>query len=178
MISGQNSPRENPGEEEYILEAQLRAYVRRNLYPFHMPGHKRKLAPAPGLPYDWDLTEVEGVDDLHDAEGILKEAMDRTARLFGAYKTWYLVGGSTVGILAAVRCAARAGSEIIAARNCHKSVLHAAELLNLRVHWVYPRAQSGYLRRCDHKPDLRGRAVGYRIDRRYLPPCRRAAHYR
>ena len=144
MISGQNSPRENPGEEEYILEAQLRAYVRRNLYPFHMPGHKRKLAPAPGLPYDWDLTEVEGVDDLHDAEGILKEAMDRTARLFGAYKTWYLVGGSTVGILAAVRCAARAGSEIIAARNCHKSVLHAAELLNLRVHWVYPSFNDTY----------------------------------
>ena len=138
MISGQNSPCENLGQEEYILEAQLRAYVDQNLYPFHMPGHKRRLAPAPGLPYDWDLTEVDGVDDLHDAEGILKDAMDRTARLFGAYKTWYLVGGSTVGILAAVRCAARAGSEIIAARNCHKSVLHAAELLNLRVHWVYP----------------------------------------
>ncbi len=87
---------------------------------------------------------MEGVDDLHDAEGILKEAMDRTARLFGAYKTWYLVGGSTVGILAAVRCAARAGSEIIAARNCHKSVLHAAELLNLRVHWVYPSFNDTY----------------------------------
>lgn len=122
----------------YRLETELKAYVAQGLYPLHMPGHKRRLAPAPDLPYAWDLTEVEGTDDLHRAEGILAEAMKRTAALYGAERTWYLVGGSTCGNLAAIRAAAPAGSEIICARNSHKSVFHAIELGGLQVHWLYP----------------------------------------
>ena len=39
-------------------------------YPLHMPGHKRRVPPAPGLGcYAWDLTEIDGADDLHDADG-------------------------------------------------------------------------------------------------------------
>ncbi|MDO4285922.1 MAG: aminotransferase class V-fold PLP-dependent enzyme [Eubacteriales bacterium] len=123
---------------EFILQKQLQDYVNSGLYPFHMPGHKRRMSPAPGLPYAWDVTEVSGSDDLHHAEGILREAMERTAALFGAARTWYLVGGSTCGNLAAIRAAAPAGSEVIAARNCHKSVYHAIELGGLRVHWIEP----------------------------------------
>ena len=67
-------------------------------YPLHMPGHKRRVPPAPGLGcYAWDLTEIDGADDLHDADGILADAMARTAALYGARRCWYLVGGSTVG---------------------------------------------------------------------------------
>ena len=67
-------------------------------YPLHMPGHKRRALPAPGLGcYAWDLTEIDGADDLHDADGILADAMARTAALYGARRCWYLVGGSTVG---------------------------------------------------------------------------------
>ena len=70
-------------------------------YPLHMPGHKRRVPPAPGLGcYAWDLTEIDGADDLHDADGILADAMARTAALYGARRCWYLVGGSTVGLLA------------------------------------------------------------------------------
>lgn len=125
-------------QNKAILQAQLESYAAKGLYPFHMPGHKRRLAPAPDLPYTWDVTEVEGLDDLHHADGILQQAMRRTALLCGARRTWYLVGGSTTGILAAVRAAAPGGSEIIAARNCHKSVYHAVELGDLDVHWLFP----------------------------------------
>ena len=46
-------------------------------YPLHMPGHKRRVPPAPGLGcYAWDLTEIDGADDLHDADGILADAME------------------------------------------------------------------------------------------------------
>lgn len=119
------------------LEAQLRCLAK-TAYPFHMPGHKRRLAPSEDLPVSWDFTEVEGADDLHHAEGILLAAMQRTALLFHAKRTWYLVGGSTVGNLAAIRACAKKGSEILAARNCHKSVYHAIELLDLSVHWLMP----------------------------------------
>ncbi len=121
-----------------ILRSQLQTLMDQNQYPFHMPGHKRNITPVPDLPVAWDITEIEGSDDLHDAQGILKEAMERTAALCGADRTWYLVGGSTCGNLAAVRAAAPRDSEVIVARNCHKSIYHAIELGNLQVHWIAP----------------------------------------
>ena len=104
----------------------------------HMPGHKRMQVPGSSLPYDIDVTEVEDTDNLHDAHGMLKEAMDRASALCGSAKTWYLVGGSTAGILSGIRSLAPFGSEVIAARNCHMSVYHAIELGHLKVHWIFP----------------------------------------
>lgn len=125
-------------KNEHILSTQLEEYCEKGKYPMHMPGHKRNLAPAPGLPYTWDVTEVQGTDDLHDAQGILKDAMERTSRLFGSFRTWYLVNGSTCGILASLYAVVPYGGEVIIARNCHKSVFHAMELMNLTVHWLMP----------------------------------------
>lgn len=120
-----------------ILESQIAALIR-NTIPMHMPGHKRLLKPSDSLPYDLDLTEIEGADDLHDADGILRDAMERAAGLWGSGRTWFLVGGSTCGILAGIRAAVPFGGEIIAARNCHRSVYHAIELGGYKVHWVIP----------------------------------------
>lgn len=133
-------------ENRYILQTELEEYTKRGLYPLHMPGHKRRMAPAPGLSpaFSWDMTEVEGVDDLHEADGILAQAMERTAELFGAQRTWYLVGGSTCGILAGIRALAPAGSTVIAARNCHKSVYHAAELNHYRTVWLTPPVDAAF----------------------------------
>lgn len=125
-------------ERTDLLKKELEEYTGSGIYPFHMPGHKRRISPAAGIAVDCDLTEVEGTDDLHQAHGILRAAMDRTAAFFGSRKTWFLVGGSTTGNLAAIRAVAPMGSEIIAARNCHKSVYHAIELGALQVHWIWP----------------------------------------
>ena len=46
--------------------------------------------------------------------------------------------GKHLRLLAAIRAAAPFGSEVIAARNCHRSVFHAIELGNYKVHWVIP----------------------------------------
>ena len=125
-------------QDPYILHTQLEAYAAQGLYPFHMPGHKRRMPPAPGLPAGWDVTEVPGTDDLHDAGGILRQAMERTAVLCGADRTWYLVNGSTCGLLAGIRALARRDSEVLCARNCHKAVYHALELSGYRIHWIMP----------------------------------------
>lgn len=127
-----------------ILERQLQQYVRSGLYPFHMPGHKRVLMPSAALPYALDLTEVKGTDDLHDARGILQSAMKRAAEVFHADRTWFLVNGATCGNLAAVYAAVPFGGTIIAARNCHKSVWHAFELLHLKVHWIMPQPDDAF----------------------------------
>ena len=93
-----------------ILQQQCEALAGAR-YPLHMPGHKRPVPPAPGLGcYAFDLTEIEGADDLHDASGILADAMARTAALYGSARCWYLVGGSTVGLLAGIRATAPFGT--------------------------------------------------------------------
>ena len=124
----------------HLLQTRLEDYAAAAPYPLHMPGHKRRVDPAPGLPAAWDVTEVPGVDDLHEAQGILADAMNRAAALWGAQRSWFLVNGSTGGILAAIRAAAltRPGRPIVCARNCHKSVYHAIELNALAVEWMTP----------------------------------------
>ena len=114
-------------------------------YPLHMPGHKRRVPPAPGLScYAFDLTEIDGADDLHDARGILAEAMARTAALYGSARCRYLVGGSTVGLLAGIRALAPFGSEVLVARNCHKAVYHALELGHLTARYLIPPVLPGF----------------------------------
>ena len=67
-------------QTEHRLYDQLAAAAQA-AYPLHMPGHKRQPGPVPGLPYAWDTTETPATDDLHDAGGILAQAMARTAAL-------------------------------------------------------------------------------------------------
>ena len=77
--------------------------------------------------YGIDITEIDGFDNLHHAEGILQKAQQRANRLYGeeGTETFFLVNGSTCGVLASVMTALRRGGEILIARNCHKSVYHA-----------------------------------------------------
>ena len=121
------------------LYTALSSYSDSDYYPYHMPGHKRnKLAGDMAQYYGIDITEIDGFDDLHHAEGILRDAMQRANRLYGAEETFYLVNGSTCGVLASIMTAAERGSELLIARNCHKSVYHAAILQELRLHYYYP----------------------------------------
>lgn len=126
------------------LYEKLREYCASEAVPFHMPGHKRQV--EHGLlrefpnPFQIDLTEIEGFDDLHHAEGILRESMDKAAEIYGAERSYYLVNGSTGGILSAVSWAADRAAEpvILMARNCHKSVYHGVFLNRLSVGYLYP----------------------------------------
>ena len=112
-------------------------YGKSDYVPFHMPGHKRKVMEFEN-PYSFDITEIDGFDNLHHAEGILKEAQKYAASVCQADETHFLVNGSSGGILSAVFSAAKQNGELIMARNCHKSVYHAAELRQLKTHFLYP----------------------------------------
>ena len=119
------------------LKDKLKEYSKSDIYPMHMPGHKRNA----GLFSDVekiDMTEVEGLDNLHDPEGIIKESMDRVSSLLGTDKTYFLVNGSTVGVLAAIQSATDIGDEIIIGRNSHKSVYNAVEIRDLKPVYLYP----------------------------------------
>ena len=130
------------------LYDKLAAYGQSDFYPYHMPGHKRNN--SMGIPYALsesfkiDITEIDGFDNLHHSEGILKQAQGRAAKLYGAEETFFLVNGSTCGILAAISAAADRRDSILIARNCHKSVYHAAFLQELQMRYLYPEQIAGY----------------------------------
>ena len=115
----------------------LLAYGKSDVYPFHMPGHKRQVEDFEN-PFLIDITEIDGFDNLHHPEGILKEAQERAAEVYGSRSTYFLVNGSTCGILSAVSALVRPGGEIGLARNCHKASYHACYLGDLVIHSLYP----------------------------------------
>ena len=114
----------------------LTQYSSTDAYPFHMPGHKRRAAHLcdPAL---IDITEIDGFDNLHHAEGILKEAQERAAALYGSSETHFLVNGSTAGILSAIGACTRPGSCLLMARSSHRSAYNAAALNRVRTAWLY-----------------------------------------
>ena len=108
------------------LYKKLEAYGKSDFYPFHMPGHKRNpLAVDGDFPVERDITEIDGFDNLHHAEDILKRAQEDVARLYGVPESFYSINGSSGAILAAVSAAVDKGGQILVARNCHKAVYHA-----------------------------------------------------
>ncbi len=121
-----------------MLDEKLKKYGKSNIYPFHMPGHKRR-SPDEIDPYRIDITEIEGFDNLHSAAGIIKEAQERAAALYGARRSFYLINGSTCGLLAAVCASAGRRQRILVARNCHKAVYHAIALWELSADYLYPK---------------------------------------
>ena len=124
----------------YNIFDKLKNYSDSDYYAFHMPGHKRNLDLMDGTsPYRIDITEIDGFDDLHHAEGILKEAQERAAEVYHADETHFLVNGSTVGILSAILGTTEKGDSILVARNCHKSVYHAIYLNELDPVYLYPK---------------------------------------
>lgn len=117
------------GQKSPLLE-QLRDYSHSDFYPFHMPGHKRVALDFPN-PWSVDITEIEGFDNLHHARGILKELQEEAARLFGAGESFFLVNGSTCGLLSAISACVKRGGKLLMSRNCHKSVYHGVYLRDI-----------------------------------------------
>lgn len=122
--------------KERYLDRRLEEYGDSDYYPFHMPGHKRQFAEET-FPSKIDITEIDGFDNLHDAQEILKMAQERTAELYGAAHTYFSVNGSTCGLLSAISAAVPRGGKILVARNCHRAVYHAAYLRQLTVEYLY-----------------------------------------
>ena len=131
-------------------------YQRSGTLRLHMPGHK-------GVPFlgcePLDITEIQGADALYEAEGIIAESERNAAALFGTARTLYSTEGSSQCIramlyLALLGYGPKAGvrPRILAARNVHKSFIHACALLDLDVVWLMPDQASHSLCSCPITP--------------------------
>ncbi|MCM1496505.1 MAG: aminotransferase class I/II-fold pyridoxal phosphate-dependent enzyme [Bacteroides sp.] len=151
-----------------IFNDCLQEYCSRDYYPWHMPGHKRQVVASTemeavkevneseertektgnsvidGLGIQMDVTELPGLDNLLAPEGVLSESMAQLAEIYGSRKSYYLVNGSTCGILTTVSAVCDSGDTIIMSRNCHKAVYNIVALLNLKPVYLYPRTIEPY----------------------------------
>ena len=127
------------------------AYEQSGTARLHMPGHKGK---GPLGCEGRDITEIAGADSLYEAGGVIAQSEQNAAALFGAKATFYSAGGSSQCI-GAMLCLALQKSKsrvVLAARNAHKSFLHAAALLDADVRWLWPRPYS--LLACPVTPEM------------------------
>ncbi len=85
---------------------------------------------------DLDITEVDPLDNLHNPEGIIREAQELLAKTYKVKKAYFLVNGSSGGNLAAIFSAFNEGDEVLVERNCHKSIYNGLILRKLKVVYI------------------------------------------
>ena len=122
------------------LYQRLKQYSESGVYPFHMPGHKRRVEDGGSIPYEIDITEIADFDNLHAPEknGVLWNIYEEMTQFYDTAKSIPLVNGSTTGLMSALSACVTLEDEVIVARNCHKAVYRTCELLGLKAHYVYP----------------------------------------
>ncbi len=126
------------GQRMGDLYQKLKEYAESDFYPYHMPGHKRKLyGETLSHSAKFDITEIDDFDNLHDAHGILKEIQEKASALYGAEESFFLVNGSTAGILSAISATVPEKGKILMARGCHKAAYHSAYLRKLTPKYLY-----------------------------------------
>ncbi len=115
-------------------------YISLNKARLHMPGHKG----ADFLGFEkFDITEIDGADDLSNPKGIILKSENNASALFDTRHSFFVTGGSSQSIKAMVYMAKlrskTASNLILAGRNAHKAFLHAVSLLDIQVEWLYPK---------------------------------------
>ncbi|MFC5714432.1 aminotransferase class I/II-fold pyridoxal phosphate-dependent enzyme [Thalassorhabdus alkalitolerans] len=126
------------------LYDKVAAFAGSSPLSFHVPGHKNGVVfptfskePFSSL-LPFDLTELEGLDDLHEPEGVIGEAQDLAADLYGTLSTFFLVGGSTAGNLAMIMSAFQEGDKVAVQRDAHKSVINGLRLAKVEPVFISP----------------------------------------
>lgn len=109
-----------------IIDELIR-YIDKNEIPYSMPGHKR------GRAFDenfkkillyGDITEIDGLDNLHKPEGCIKESLLQLKNVYKSYKSYFLINGSSSGNIIMLNSFFEEGDKIIVERNCHKSIFN------------------------------------------------------
>lgn len=134
----------------------LRKYAEEKNNIFHMPGHKLGKGVPGELSHNLlqlDVTEIDGTDNLHYPEGIIKEAQELAAKAFGADRTFFLVNGSTCGVQAAIMTACARGQKIIVGRDSHKSVASGLILSGAEPIFVQPEFNDEFAISAEIKPE-------------------------
>ncbi len=121
----------------------LRQIKKENLVSFHMPGHKNnksyfkeKLKTLDLI--DIDITEIPGADHLHVPTSSIMNSQKKLSEYYQSHKSYFLVNGSTCGILSMIFATTKRNDKILVNRNAHQSVMNGILLNGLAPVYVMP----------------------------------------
>ncbi|KHO40369.1 decarboxylase, partial [Clostridium tetani] len=134
-----------------LVEGVLNYIKKKNIY-FSMPGHKQGegfLSTDIGKKIKeqilkLDITEVDGVDNLHNPTGIIKESQIKLSELYGSKKSYFLVNGSSSGNMIMTFSSFEEGDKVIVDRNCHKSIFNTIIIRKLKAIYVKNKIHKGF----------------------------------
>ena len=117
---------------------KIKNYLKKGIYPFHMPGHKRNPVFLPKEIFKFDLTEIPGMDVLNKPTDIILDFQRRLAKLYNAKETFFLTNGASTGVIASVLACCKHGQRIYAQRNSHVSFYNALILSGAYPEYIMP----------------------------------------
>ncbi len=123
---------------KFFISEIVDNYIEDDYISFHMPNHKNQsiLTKNTNL-LSLDFTEIEDFDNLQDPKGAIKNSLERISSIYKTKKSYILVNGSTVGILASILGVCDKNDLILINRDSHKSVLSAIELCGCSFSYIY-----------------------------------------
>ena len=134
-----------------LVEA-MKNYKKTPMTGFHIPGHNRGLGILPEFSnligsdvLNLDTTdEFDNLGTLHPQTGAIKEAQELAAKTYGAKRTFFVTGGSTIANLALAFAITNPFEEVLIGRNCHRSVLTGLIISGAKVNWAIPKKLSDW----------------------------------
>lgn len=127
------------------LYDSLNNVIKQNTLRLHMPGHKGKSFFKPfDKIFEYDFTETKRTGNLYEEDGAIRKAELLAAKYYGAQDCHFLTGGSTQGIHAALGYACGIGGSVLIDRCCHKSVVCACAIFDLKTYFIYPKINEKY----------------------------------
>lgn len=127
----------------------MKAYHKRNVVPFDVPGHKHGVGLDEYRSYfgdtmlELDVNSMKCLDNLCNPISVIKEAEDLAAEAYGADGAFFLVNGTTIGVQTMLLSAVKPGEKVILPRNAHKSATTALILSGARPIYMQPEVHEG-----------------------------------
>lgn len=109
---------------------KIKAYGMSDTTPLDVPGHKlgaiqNEFREFLGSNvFRLDANAPRGLDNLAKPKGVIKEAQALAADAFGADHAYFLINGTSQGIITMIMSACKAKEKIIIPRNVHKSAIN------------------------------------------------------
>ena len=126
------------------LVAALLNYAKKNNICYHVPGHRQGKAIPDEMRqlqeeiFKYDLTELPGLDDLHNPQEVIAEAQNLAAAAFNAKQSYFLVNGTSCGLIALIMAVCSENDTLVIPRNVHKSVMSGLILSGARPIYINP----------------------------------------
>ena len=132
------------GQKQTPFITALENYIKKDVSPFDVPGHHMgniDNAATKVLGHQVFLCDVNapvGMDNLAKPNGVIMEAEQLMAEACHADEAFFLINGTSSGIIAMIMTAVKAGEKIILPRNIHKSVISALTISGAVPVYVMP----------------------------------------